>query len=576
MPRSSSRRKGVAGLVPALELLPWSLVAGAFFVLPLGVLFVYSFWAVRDFAIVHVWSLANYGHAVGDALNLDLLFRSLAIGAVAGGLCVVLAVPFAYAATFRFPRLRTALLFAALVSMFASYLVRVYAFQTILGESGVINWALRAAGVVTEPVSFLLFNRFAVIVTLANVFLPYVLLPIWASMQGIDRNVLEAARDLGESPGGVFRRVVLPASMPGIVAGFTFAFVLSAGDYVTTTLVGGTDGMMIGRKIANAFGLTNDYPLGSALAFTMLVCLGLVVLLVKLAPAALALLHRPFDRVRLPVMRRRNAPTRLAGLWAHAWVAGVLGFLFLPLVIVVVLSFTTRGVPAFPIHGLTLHWYGNVFGDPVFRDALVTSLLLAALTAVAAALMGTLAAMALVRHRLRARALVTALLVAPLAMPGLVTGIAMLMVYVAAGVTLNTWTILAGHVVFATPFVLLVMAARLREFDMSLEEAARDLGEGPFDVFRRVTLPLIFPAVAGGALIAAALSLDEFVITNFVAGSTVTLPLFIWSKLRIGVTPDTNAVSTLILVGLVILVGLFALLMRLAGTIRSAVAGGTA
>jgi spermidine/putrescine transport system permease protein len=147
----------------------------------------------------------------------------------------------------------------------------------------------------------------------------------------------------------------------------------------------------------------------------------------------------------------------------------------------------------------------------------------------------------------------------------------MLTLYVAAGVTLDRWTILAGHVIFATPFVLLVMSARLRDFDASLEEAARDLGEAPLDVFRRVTLPLIFPAIAGSALIAAALSLDEFVITNFVAGSTVTLPLFIWSKLRIGVTPDTNAVSTVILLGLIVLVVLCGLVMKLAGTIRAVV-----
>jgi ABC-type spermidine/putrescine transport system permease subunit II len=558
----SSLRAELGRAAPAAQLFPYATLLVALFLVPLAVLFVYSFWRVEDFTILHSWNLSNYGSAITDPFYVRLLLRSLGIGAAVAALCVLLSYPFAYIATFRYPRLRNALLFAALVSMFTSYLVRVYAFQTILGESGIINWLLMRAGILDHPLSFLLFNRFAVVITLTNVFLPYVLLPIWASMQNIDIHIVEAARDLGETPSGVFRRVILPFTTPGAIAGFTFAFVLASGDYVTTTLVGGTNGLMIGREIANAYGLTNNYPLGSALAFTMLAGLAAGIAAARVIPKAVSLVA---GDASLRFRRGSSVHLRVPAVWAPVYLALVMTFLFLPLVIVVLLSFTTRTVPAFPMHGVTLDWYRNVFGDAIFRSALENSIIVAGVTALIAAVIGTLAALALVRHTFRFRTVVFGVLLAPLAMPGLVIGIAMLSLYVSMGVQLSRWTILLGHVVFVTPFVVLVMSSRLREFDRSLEEAGRDLGEGPVDVFRRVTLPLVFPAIAGAALLAAALSLDEFVITNFVSGSTVTLPLFIWSKLRIGVTPDTNAVSTVILGGLVLLVVVFALVSRLAG-----------
>ena len=565
MRSSSSRHRS---LLPVAQLLPLSSLIGLLFVTPIAVLFVYSFWSLQDFSIQHVWNIANYRHAITDPFYLGLLARTLGTAAVVAAVCVLLAYPFAYIATFRYPRLGNILLIAALLSMFASYLVRVYAFQTILGDTGIINWLLIRVGIVAHPVSFLLFNRFAVVITLVNAFLPYVLLPIWASMQNIDPSLLEAARDLGEAPGGVFRRVILPQTHLAAIAAFAFAFVLASGDFVTTTLVGGTNGLMIGREIANAFGLTNDYPFGSALAFTMLVAIGLVIAALRLLPPSIVRAQRLAGDVHVPRLPR-ILPDGVARLWAPVFLASVLAFLFVPLVIVVVLSFTTGNVPAFPMHGVTLAWYRNVFHDPIFRSALDNSVEIAALTAVVTAAIGTLAALPLVRRAFRFRGALMSVLVAPLAMPGLVIGIGMLSMYVLTGTQLSRWTILLGHLVFAAPFVLLVISARLRDFDLSLEEAARDLGERPLGVFRRVTLPLTLTAIAGAALLAAALSLDEFVITNFVSGSTVTLPLFIWSKLRIGVTPDTNAVSAIILAGLVLLVALFAAVSRAAGMRRA-------
>jgi ABC-type spermidine/putrescine transport system permease subunit II len=544
-----------------IQVLPLGTLLAAACAVPLGILFVYSFWQISNFVIVHDWTLDNYRSGLLDGYYLRLLARSLATGAAVGAIAVAVAYPFAYAARFRFTRLRNVLLFAVLLSMFASYLVRVYAFQSILGRTGVINWLLQEIGIVDQPLDFLLFNRFAVIVTLTNVFLPFVLLPIWASMQNVDPASIVAARDLGARPWTVFWKIVVPATRRAALAGFAFAFVLASGDYVTPTLVGGTDGLMIGKPIANSFGLTNNYPLGSALAYSMLLLFALVVLVVP------RLLRRPLRALRTAWIEHRptvgpRLDIRIPGahLWPYVWVPAVLAFLFAPLVIVVVLSFTTRDVPAFPMGGVTLRWYGNVLGDEQFSSALMNSIKLAVFTGVAASLLATLAALGLTRHRFVLKPVVEALMLVPLALPGLITGVAMLTLYTWAHIPLSVMTIGIGHLVFATPFVVLVMMARLRDLDPLIAEAGRDLGATPLGVFRRVTLPLIAPAMIGGGLVAAALSLDEFVITNFVSGSNVTLPLFIWSKLRIGVTPDVNAVSTLILVSLALLVVAFFLL----------------
>lgn len=527
--------------------------------LPLGILLVYSFWRLDGFALARDWNVDNYGTSLFDGYYVRLYARSLGIGAAVAIVTVALAYPFAYAARFRFPRRRNALLFAVLLSMFASYLIRVYAFQSILGSRGVVNWALLELGVIGHPLDFLLFNKFAVLVTLTNVFLPFVVLPIWAAMQNVDDATVEAARDLGARPFGVFARVIVPATRTAAFAGAGFVFVLASGDYVTPTLVGGPGGLMIGRPIANAFGLTNDYPLGSALAFTLLLLFGLSLLVL---PRLLALAGRPLARAwwrLLPHLPRRRSSGPLPGAraWAHVWVAGTLVFLFSPLLIVVVLSFTTREVPAFPMHGVTLRWYEHVVGDDGFRSALQNSVVLAVVCGVVASALGAAAAIGLTRTRFALRGPVGVMLLLPLALPGLITGVAMLTLYTWAGIPLSLETVAVGHLVFTTPFVVLVMTARLRDIDPMLEEAGRDLGASPLGVFRRVTLPLILPALGGAALVVAALSLDEFVITNFVSGSTVTVPLFVWAKLRTGVTPDVNAVSTLLLLTLALLVSGF-------------------
>ncbi len=243
-------------------------------------------------------------------------------------------------------------------------------------------------------------------------------------------------------------------------------------------------------------------------------------------------------------------PRRL--LAAHT--ALVYLFLYAPVAILVAFSFNASRQTAFWA-GFTLDWYRQLFDDPGLFQAVRTSLVVAAATTAAAVLLGTPAALALARHGFRGKRATQALLYLPVIIPEVVLGAALVTFFGTIGMQLSIATVVIAHVVFSIPYVAIVVRARLAGLDPALEEAARDLGAGPFETFRRVTLPLAAPGIVAAALLVFTLSIDDYVITSFVAGvGATTLPLYIYSMLKVGVTPEVNAVSTLLLAGTVALI----------------------
>ncbi len=237
--------------------------------------------------------------------------------------------------------------------------------------------------------------------------------------------------------------------------------------------------------------------------------------------------------------------TRPRALTAFLW-AGYL-FLYAPIALVVLYSFNASALVTV-WGGWSLRWYGRLLSDRAILDAAWLSLRVAAISASLAGVLGTMAAVALARHgRFRGRALLSGLVVAPMVMPEVIIGLASLLLFVSLGVGRGFWTIVIAHVSFTTSVVCVVVRARLASFDRSLEEAAQDLGAGPLRVFADVTLPLIGPAVVAGWLLAFTLSVDQLVISSFVSGpQSTTLPMIVYSKVRLGLTPDVNALATLI------------------------------
>jgi spermidine/putrescine transport system permease protein len=229
----------------------------------------------------------------------------------------------------------------------------------------------------------------------------------------------------------------------------------------------------------------------------------------------------------------------------------VLFYLVLPILVMILYSFNDSGPKkvSFRWQGFSLFGYSHLFAKPDLTAALQNSLYVAAISTVIATALGTLIALALVRHRFRGRASTDIILFMNISAPEIVLGASLLSLFLTFGVPRGIVTIIIAHVMFNIAYVAVTVRARLAGFDTSLEEAASDLGAGPWTTFRKVTLPLIFPGVLAGGLLAFALSIDDFVITNFNAGSVRTFPLWVYGAVKVGIPPQVFVMGTLIFVG---------------------------
>jgi spermidine/putrescine transport system permease protein len=278
---NTSQIKKQKWLWMAWNLGPLSTFTFIFFVIPVGIFVIYSFWSVRNYDIVRNWNLNNYIQVFTSPVYLKLIFRSIGIGFGTALLAVVFVYPLAYTMAFKFIKYRDLILFILTISLFSNYLVRIYAWRSILSASGLVSWIMMSLGLASEPHYYLLYSSWAVILVLMNVYIPYATLPIYSALLNVEKDILEAASDLGARPFRAFREITLPLSMPGVIVAFLFIFLLATGDFVTPELVGGKNGMMIGSSIATQFGLVMNWPLGSALVVsTVLVFMALIALLI--------------------------------------------------------------------------------------------------------------------------------------------------------------------------------------------------------------------------------------------------------------------------------------------------------
>lgn len=245
--------------------------------------------------------------------------------------------------------------------------------------------------------------------------------------------------------------------------------------------------------------------------------------------------------------------SRLVSAVLRLWTWAVMFFLLAPLAIIVLYAFNASNIQSWPIKGFTLKWFYLAWHNAEIFSALALSLEVGLLTTLMAVLLGTAAAFAVHRYRFFGREGVSFIIVLPLALPGVITGIALSSYFVFFGIGLSFWTIVIGHVTFCTVLVYNNVIARLRRVPGSLREASMDLGANTFTTFRRITLPLISTALLSGALLAFALSFNEVIVTNFTAGAQNTLPLWIFGALRLGQNlPQVNVVVTVVIVVMLI------------------------
>ena len=284
----SMRPGGWSGLVLISPPFAYSLLMLA---APLLLVFLLSLWTQNYLELDRTLTMANYREAASEKLYQVLMIRSVVISVIVTIITVMLAYPIAYYIAFYGGKQKAIWLLLITIPFWTSYLIRVFLWKVILGYNGVVNGSLLGMGLIQEPLTFILYNANAVVITLAHAWAPFAILPIFVSISRIDKSLLEAARDLGDGPLRRFIRVTLPLSMPGVVAASLIVFIPTVGDYVTPRLLGGTDGLMIANMIQIQFGKANNAPLGSALAVSAMV-------IVASISIAFVLLNKRFLKVK--------------------------------------------------------------------------------------------------------------------------------------------------------------------------------------------------------------------------------------------------------------------------------------
>jgi len=264
---------------------PVALVLIAACVVPLAVLFVYSFFRVDFVAIVHDPTVKNYVRVAASPTYRGLIGKAIVSGAIVAAITAVIGYPVAWAIAKRVTAAKSACLTLLLIPLYTGDLVRIFAWRVVLGAEGVVNSFLMWTGIVREPIRALLFSPFATHVVLTYDYLPFMVMGLWLAFESLDDRLMEAARDLGASEATIFRRIVLPLTAPGLIAGAMMVFVLVVGDYLTPQLIGGSSGITVISAINDLFGTAFDWPLGSAIASSLLIILGLLVTLAALGVA---------------------------------------------------------------------------------------------------------------------------------------------------------------------------------------------------------------------------------------------------------------------------------------------------
>ncbi len=537
-----------------------------FFLVPIFVLFLYSFWQTKDFEIFRVFTLSNYTEIFTNNVNILLILKSIYIGLIVSAFTILISFPVSYGLTFneKLKKYKNYFLFLILIAMFSSYLIRVYAWRTILGSNGIINQALLFLGIIDEPLGFLLFSRFAVVIALVHILTPFTILPIFSSMQNINPSLLQASRDLGANNIKTFFKVTLPLCKNGLISGFLFSFILAAGDYIIPQLLGGAGGIMIGRVIADNFGAVFQWNLGASITFVtiafLFICFFAVIYLFRLFGLS-ERLGRKFNKKKIINFSQISKNIKSSNLSYNFifWLKKIpffqiytvlfLIFMFFPPLIIIIFSFNSGAAPTFPFKGFTLEWYKIALTDINILLGLRNSIFVAIVTSVVAGIFGTAAAFAFKRFSFRFKGVLNFLIVFPVTVPGLILGISLLSFFVFVKIPLSLFTVILGHLVFTIPFVFLNVRSSLENFNPTIEDAARDLGANGITVFTKITFPIIKSGIIGGMLISFALSFDEFLVTFFVVGGGEnTIPMVIFSMLRRGVKPTVNAISSLILI----------------------------
>jgi putrescine transport system permease protein len=482
--------------------------------------------------------LENFTTLLTDSFYVRSYLLSLQTAAVATIITLLIAYPMSYGLARAPVRWRPLLLGLVVLPFWISFLIRVYAWMAILKPNGFLDMMGQAIGLGAGTLA-LLNTKSAVIIGIVYSYLPFMILPLYSVLDKMDDTLVEASRDLGASTPRTFFSITLPLSLPGIYAGCLLAFIPMVGEFVIPDLLGGNDSALIGKTLWTEFFTNQDWPLSSAIAVGMLAILIIPIFLLQRAQAKADV---------------QSQATGSQGTQNWSWfgltsVTVGLAFIYLPILLVIAFSFNeSRLVTVWS--GFSLKWYGLLFANTQLIASAWLSFKLAVVSATAATFLGVMAALTLVRGRaMPGHRLFGFMVLAPIIIPEMVIGLAFLLLFVAIGLPRGFFTLFLAHTTFGMCFVAATVQARLSGFDTALEECSSDLGASTLQTFWRVTFPLILPGIASGWALAFVLSFDDLIISSLASGpGATTLPMRLYSQVRLGVTPEVNAASTLMVI----------------------------
>ncbi|MGH2378111.1 MAG: ABC transporter permease [Candidatus Limnocylindria bacterium] len=532
-----------------LLLLPALGITAGVFAAAMLMLFSYSAYTFRGGRLTEEVSFLAWRSFFTDPFYWGIVGNTLQLALGVTAVALLIGYPAAYALTkVRSQKLLVAAYIIIFSPLLVSVVVRVYGWLLLLADSGVINTALLALGVVDEPIR-MIFNNTGVIIALVHILLPFMIFPILSVLLQFDHAQREAAHDLGANRLQTFVRVVLPMSLPGVVAGAQIVFTLAVSAFVTPAILGGGKVQVLSRHIW--FNVVDvNLPLAAVEAMVLLVLALSALFVLGLAARSLRSM-RPTGSPR----PRPDQPGGWTDLALRVALLAVLAFMLSPLVFVVINSFNSADFNTFPPEGFSLRWYEFVLGYAPFRDGMVNSLIVAAASTAIAVPAGMLAAFALVRGGFHGKAPLRAFFLSPLVMPRVAIGIAVFILLIKLRLFGSLPSLVVVHAMLALPFTIVLLTASLVNVNRTLEEAGMDLGAGPLRTFWRVTLPQIRAGLVVAAVFAFITSFDETETTIFlVRPVNMTLPIQMFLYLEQYQNPTLAALSTLLIALTIVLV----------------------
>lgn len=549
---------------PALLLLPALAFLAFIYLLPLIDL-------IRISVSGPSWS-SYFARVFAIPLYWDSLVRTMQISVTVAGLCLLFGYPTALL-IHRSRGIAQILIATAIVlPYFIAILIRTYAWMVLLGRNGPVNKLLVSIGILSEPVQ-LLFNRGTVLLGMTAVLLPLMVLTIYSSVARLDQGLTRAALASGAGPIAAFWRVLLPLTLPGMGAGFLLVFVAAIGFFITPTLLGGPGDQMFAMHITQQADSVTSEGFLQALGVVLLTITLAVVAVAgrflgfefiwggrKLTEAAPKATDRPAgdvgrrsfgtslaDLIGWPLLRLFSRLPASCGTWTIRLMGGlVVAVLIVPIIVVMIISFSSASYLTFPPPGFSLRWYEQFFSDSNWMRAFWTSLLVAAMSAFIAIVLGVSAAIGIVRSKIRGKSAIMLLLVSPIIVPPVVLGLSLYSLFLRFDLVGSVFGLAAAHAIGGLPIVVVILSASLQGVDTRLEQAAAVHGASSLTVFRLVTLPAIMPGLAAATFFAFLHSFDELVLTLFLSSAQLkTLPLMLWGDINYRLNPVLAVVSTL-------------------------------